>query len=95
MTTTRLLRDADCCALFGFAGKFAFFDAAEGDDTVLFSVDGEVAAHVCAVACNLGCASLAYEYFASANFLTTKALYAQSLTGVVVDVLARATSFDF
>ena len=84
----RYLYDADRCALFGFAGKFALFDAAKGDDTVLFSVDGKVTAHVCTVACNLGCASLAYEYFAGANLLTTKALYAQSLTGTFVDVLA-------
>ena len=67
------LGNADRCAPFGFASKFAFFDATEGDYAILFGVDGEVATDVCTFACNFGCASLAYEYFASANFLTTKA----------------------
>jgi hypothetical protein len=37
---------------------------------------------------------LADEYFASTYLLATKALHAEALAGVVVDVLARTTCFN-
>ncbi|MNT63838.1 hypothetical protein D3C72_2016850 [compost metagenome] len=49
-------------------------------------MNSEVLAHECAWASNLSATSLAHENFASADFLTTEALYAKALTGVIVDV---------
>ena len=83
-----LLLYGNLCARCCFASKLGFFHLGKFYDAVYSSVNSEVAAHVCARASYFGAASLAYKYFASANFLATKALYAETLTSIVVDVFA-------
>ena len=82
------LYDADLCAALGFAGEFALFDAAKGNDAGFLSVDGEVFAHVCTVTSYFCCTCLTNENFAGRNFLATKSLDAKSLTWTVMDVFA-------
>lgn len=72
---------------FGFAGELGFLDSFEGDDTGLGSVDGVVAAHVCAFTSDFRSACLADEYLAGVDFLAAEALDAEALARVVVDVL--------
>ena len=57
-------------------------------------MDGVVAARVSAVTSDLGAASLADENFASFDFLAAKALDAEALTGVIMDILACTACFD-
>ena len=71
----------------GFAGELGFLDSLKGNDAGLSSVDGVVAAHVCALTGDLGSACLADEYFAGVNFLAAETLDAEALARVVVDVL--------
>lgn len=66
------------------AGEVALFGLYEDYFTIDSSMDGEVAAHESAWACNLGSTGLADEYFASLDLLATKALDAKSLAGIVV-----------
>lgn len=66
------------------AGEVALFGLYEDYLTIDSSMDGEVAAHESAWARNLGSTGLADENFASLNLLTTKALDAKSLAGIVV-----------
>ena len=70
----------------GFAGEFGFLDLFESDDTRLSGVDGVVAAHVRALAGDLGSACLADEYLAGVDFLAAETLDAEALARVVVDV---------
>ena len=58
------------------------------------SMNREVTAHECARASNLSCASLANEDFTGLDGLATKALDAEALASIVVDVFTGTTSFD-
>ena len=80
------LADANLSSSLGFAGELGFLDSLEGDDTGLSSVDGVVAAHVCALTSDFRSACLADEHFAGVNFLATETLDAEALARVVVDV---------
>jgi hypothetical protein len=63
-----------------------------------FAVDGsmnrEVTAHESAWASKLRCAGLANEDFTGLDGLATKALDAEALASIVVDVFTGTTSFD-
>ena len=58
------------------------------------SMDSEIAAHESARAGNLSSTGLADENFASLYGLATKALDAEALASIVVDVFTGTTSFD-
>lgn len=66
------------------AGEVAFLSLNKNYLTIDSCMDSEVAAHEGAWARNLGSTGLADENFASLNLLTTKALDAKSLAGIVV-----------
>ena len=66
----------------------------EGDDAVFFGVDGEISGHVSAFASELCAPGLADDNFASFDFLTAKAFYAEALTSVIVDVFCGTACFD-
>jgi len=78
----------------GFAGEAFHLDAAEGNYAIFGGVNREVAGHKGAGTSQLGAANLANQNFTLADFLTTKALQAQALTGRVVDVFGGAASFN-
>lgn len=71
-----------------------FLGLDEGDFTVFGGMNRVIAAGVGTFTSDFGAASLADENFAGLDFLTTKALDAKALTGVVVDVLACTACFD-
>lgn len=75
-------------ARYSLASEVAFLYLLEAYNAVLCSVNSVVAANERAWASNFSATGLTYEYFASAYFLTTKALNAKASAGVVVDVLA-------
>ena len=77
----------------GFAGEVVLFGLDEGDDTIFGGVDGEIARHISTLASELRSASLADENFAGFNLLATKALDAQALAGIVVDIFGGTASF--
>lgn len=57
-------------------------------------MNGEVAAGIGAITCNLGAASLTDENFAGADFLATETLNAEALPWAVVNVFACTACFD-
>lgn len=81
------LADAYLGTSNGLAGKLALLYLLEADNTSLSGVNSVVTADERTRAGNLRATSLAYEYFACAHFLATKALNAKACTGVVMDVL--------
>lgn len=88
------VNNLDAGARDGFAREEGFLSFGETHDAGFFGVDGEVAGHIGAEAGNLSSAGLADDNFASVDFLAAKALDAEALTGVVVDVFACAACFD-
>ena len=70
----------------GFAGELGFLDSLKGNDAGLSSVDGVVAAHVCACTSDFRGARLADEYLTGVDFLAAETLDAEALARVVVDV---------
>ena len=66
----------------------------EDDLAVDCGMDSEVAAHESAWAGNFSSAGLANENFTSLYSLATKALDAEALASIVVDVFTGTTSFD-
>ena len=79
---------ANLCAAFGFTGKFLLFDFLEANHAVFSCVNSVVTAHVRAVTSDLGSTSLTHQYCTSIDFLAAKAFHTQTLTSIVVDVLA-------
>lgn len=84
----------DAGAANALAREVAFLGLHEDDLAINSSVDREVAAHESARASELRCASLADENFASFDSLATKALDAEALASIVVDVFTGTASFD-
>ena len=70
-----------------------FFGFDKSDYAIFGCVDGEVLGHVGARAGNLGRAGLADDDFAVFDFLTTKTLNTEPLTGGVVDIFGGTSSF--
>ena len=66
----------------------------EDNLTIDGSMNREVAAHESARASKFRSAGLADENFASLDGLATKALDAEALASIVVDVFTGTTSFD-
>ena len=84
----------DASAADVFAGEVALLGLHEDNLAINSSMNREIAAHESARASNLGCASLANENFTGLDGLATKALDAEALASIVVDVFAGTTSFD-
>lgn len=84
----------DAGAANALAGEVAFLGLHEDDFAVDSSMNREVAAHESARASELGCTGLADENFASLDGLATKALDAEALASIVVDVFTGTASFD-
>lgn len=84
----------DASALNVLAGEVALLGFHKDDLAINSSVNCEVAAHESARASNFGCTGLADEDFASLDGLATKALDAEALASIVVDVFTGTTSFD-
>ena len=76
------------------AGEVILLSLNEDNLAIDGGMNREVAAHESARAGNLGCASLANENFAGFDGLATKALDAEALASIVVDVFTGTTSFD-
>ena len=76
------------------AGEVGLLGFHEDDLTINGCMNGEVAAHESARAGNLSSTGLADENFASLYGLATKALDAEALASIVVDVFTGTTSFD-
>lgn len=75
------LLDDDLCATSGFAGETAGFDLFEANDTVFFSMNRVVLAHVGTRAGLLGFADLSDDNTTSFDLLATKKLDAKALAG--------------
>ena len=86
--------DFDASAANVLAGEVALLGLNEDDLAVDSGMNREVTAHESARASDLGCASLADENFAGFDSLATKALDAEALASIVVDVFTGTTSFD-
>ena len=84
----------DASAWHILAGKMAFLGLNEDNFAINSGMNSEVAAHESARASELGCTGLADENFASLDGLATKALDAEALASIVVDVFTGTTSFD-
>ena len=84
----------DASTANGLAREVALLGLHEDDLAVDGCVDSEVAAHESARASELGCTGLADENFASLDGLATKALDAEALASIVVDVFTGTASFD-
>ena len=84
----------DASAWNAAAGEMILLSLNEDNLAVDSCVNREVAAHESARASNLGCASLADENFTGLDGLATKALDAEALASIVVDVFTGTTSFD-
>ena len=69
------------------------FSFDEGNYAIFCGMDGEVARHISARAGDLSSASLADENFAVFDFLATKALDAEALASIVMDVFGGTASF--
>lgn len=91
---SRYLFDGNLSLGRGLAAKTALLDFAKTDDTVNGSVNRKVTTYERARSGNLGRTGLTNQYFASADFLTAKALNAKSLTGIIMNILGRTASFD-
>ena len=77
-----------------FAREVILLGLYKDDLAVDGSMNREIAAHESARASELCCASLADENFAGFDGLATKALDAEALASIVVDVFTGTTSFD-
>lgn len=86
--------DFDASAANVFAREVTLLGLYEYDLAVNSGMDRKVAAHESARASDFGCASLADENFAGFDSLATKALDAEALASIVVDVFTGTTSFD-
>ena len=84
----------DASAANAFAGEMILLGLNEDDLAIDGSMNREIAAHESARASEFSCASLADENFASFDSLATKALDAEALASIVVDVFTGTTSFD-
>ena len=84
----------DASAADVLAGEMILLRLDEDDFAVDGSMNREVAAHESARAGNLGSTGLADENFAGLYGLATKALDAEALASIVVDVFTGTTSFD-
>ena len=84
----------DAGAWEALAGEMSFLGLDEDDLTIDGGVNRKVAAHESARAGDFRCASLADENFASFDSLATKALDAEALASIVVDVFTGTASFD-
>ena len=84
----------DASAADILAGEVILLGLNEDDLTINGGMDGEVAAHESARTSDLCSASLTDENFAGLNSLATKALDAEALASIVVDVFTGTTSFD-
>ena len=87
------LTDFDADAGQGFAGEVSFLGLNKLDDAIFGGVDGEIAGHVSAWACNFRSTSLTDENFAVFDFLATEALDAKALASIVMDVFGGTASF--
>ena len=84
----------DAGAANALAREVALLGLHEDDLAIDSGVDREVAAHESARASKFRSAGLADENFASLDGLATKALDAEALASIVVDVFTGTTSFD-
>ena len=84
----------DAGAANALAGEVALLRLDEDDLAIDSSMNREVTAHEGAWASKLGCAGLANENFTGLDGLATKALDAEALASIVVDVFTGTTSFD-
>ena len=84
----------DAGAANALAGEVALLRLDEDDLAIDSSMNREVTAHEGAWASKLGCAGLANENFTGLDGLATKALNAEALASIVVDVFTGTTSFD-
>ena len=84
----------DASAANALAREVALLGLNEDDLAIDGSMNREIAAHEGAWACELGCAGLANENFTGLYGLATKALNAEALASIVVDVFTGTTSFD-
>lgn len=84
----------DAGAANALAGEVALLGLHEDDLAIDSSMNREVTAHEGAWASKLGCAGLANENFTGLDGLATKALDAEALASIVVDVFTGTTSFD-
>ena len=84
----------DAGAANALAGEVALLGLHEDDLTIDGGMNREVAAHESARASELRSAGLADENFASFDSLATKALDAEALASIVVDVFTGTASFD-
>ena len=76
------------------AGEVILLSLNEDDLAIDGSMNREITAHESARAGDLSCTGLANENLASLNGLATKALDAEALASIVVDVFTGTTSFD-
>ena len=84
----------DASAANALAGEVALLGLYEYNLAINSGMNRKVAAHESARASDFGCASLADENFAGFDSLATKALNAEALASIVVDVFTGTTSFD-
>ena len=84
----------DAGAANALAREVALLGLHEDNLAIDGSMNREVAAHESARASELCCASLADENFAGFDSLATKALDAEALASIVVDVFTGTASFD-
>ena len=86
--------DFDASAANALAREVILLGLNEDNLAVDGGMNREIAAHESARASEFGCAGLADEDFASFDSLATKALDAETLASIVVDVFTGTTSFD-
>ena len=84
----------DAGAANALAGEVALLGLDEDDLAIDGSMNREIAAHESAWASKLRSAGLANENFTGLDGLATKALDAEALASIVVDVFTGTTSFD-
>lgn len=84
----------DAGAANALAREVALLGLDEDNLAIDGSMNREIAAHEGAWASELRSAGLADENFASLDGLATKALDAEALASIVVDVFTGTTSFD-
>ena len=71
-----------------------FFGFDKSNYAVFGSVDSEITGHIGARASDFGGTSLTDENFAVFDFLAAKALNAEALTSIVVNIFGGTASFD-
>ena len=86
--------DFDAGAANALAGEVVLLGLDEDNLAIDSGMNREVTAHEGAWACELSCAGLANENFTGLYGLATKALDAEALASIVVDVFTGTTSFD-